>query len=307
MSLIAVLGPTASGKSSLAMAIAQKIDGEIISCDSMQVYKGMDIGTAKPTPADQALVKHHLIDNLDIQTRYSASMFLDLIGKIIPEIKSRGKIPVLAGGTGMYARLFLYGGDMLPAARDVHARLRQRLESEGHAALFAELVEKDSLTAENIQGNDRRLIRALEAIEISGAPLPGKTTWGDEQIVEGLQVINMCTPEYNRSRIAKRTAEMLSEGWLEETKKLIKCGLWETPTALQSLGYKQIGEYLNGEFESLEALQEKIITLTHRYAKRQRTWFRNQHPGAWMIDRQKGDSVEEIAQSIVDEYRRRFS
>ncbi|MCH2206323.1 MAG: tRNA (adenosine(37)-N6)-dimethylallyltransferase MiaA [Lentisphaerales bacterium] len=306
MSLIAVLGPTASGKSSLGMLLAEKLDGEIVSCDSMQVYKGMDIGTAKASEEEQQRFPHHLIDNLDIHMRYSASMFLELISDIIPEIQSRGKVPVIVGGTGMYARLFLYGGDMMAADREVHSRVKARLAEEGHEKLWLEVCEKDPVTAEKIKGNDRRLIRAAEVLELTGEPLPGKTTWGDEQIVEGLQLINMCSAEYNRERISKRTGEMLKEGWIEETEKLIEQGLWETPTAFQSLGYKQIGEYLNGEFESLDALEEKIITLTHRYAKRQRTWFRNQHPGAWMINREKGDDVHAIADEIISEYKAKY-
>ena len=306
MSLIAVLGPTASGKSSLGMLLAEKLNGEIISCDSMQVYKGMDIGTAKPSKEEQKKVPHHLIDNLDISVRYSASMFLELVNEIIPQIKARGRVPILVGGTGMYARLFLYGGDMMPADRDVHAKVKSRLASEGHEALWNEFHKLDPITAEKIKGNDRRLIRAVEVFELTGEPLPGKTTWGDEQIVEGLQVINMCSAKYNRDRIAKRTAEMLKKGWIDETERLIRQGLWETPTAFQSLGYKQIGEYLNGEFESLAALEEKLIVLTHRYAKRQRTWFRNQHHGSWMINREADDDVEEIADKVVDEYKKRF-
>ena len=306
MSLIAVLGPTASGKSSLGMLLAEKLNGEIVSCDSMQVYKGMDIGTAKPTKAEQERVPHHLIDNLDISVRYSASMFLELANKIIPEIQSRGKVPILVGGTGMYARLFLYGGDMMPADREVNAKMKARLVDEGHEKLWQELLQKDPVVAEKVKGNDRRLIRALEVFELTGEPLPGKTTWGDEQIVEGLQVVNMCSAEYNRQRISQRTGEMLREGWIEETQKLIDQGLWDTPTAFQSLGYKQIGEYLDGQFESFKALEQKIITLTHRYAKRQRTWFRNQHQGAWMINREAGDDVQQIADEIISEYKKRY-
>ncbi|MCM8536153.1 MAG: tRNA (adenosine(37)-N6)-dimethylallyltransferase MiaA [Lentisphaeraceae bacterium] len=307
MSLIAVLGPTASGKSSLAMKLAKKLDGEIISCDSMQVYKGMDIGTAKPTLEDQQEIPHHLIDNLDISVRYSASMFLELANKIIPEVKSRGKVPIIAGGTGMYARLLLYGGDMMPADREVNAALKSRLINEGHDALWQELLEKDPVAAEKVKGNDRRLLRSLEVFELTGEPLPGKTTWGDEQIVDGLQIINMCPTEYNRERVGIRAAEMLKNGWIEETEALIDKGLWETPTAYQSLGYRQIGDYLEGKFESFEALQEKITTLTRRYAKRQRTWFRNQHPGSHMINREPGDSSEAIADDIVKLYEEKFS
>ena len=141
------------------MLLAEKLNGEIVSCDSMQVYKGMDIGTAKPSEEEQQRIPHHLIDNLDIHTRYSASMFLELVSEIIPEIQSRGKVPIIVGGTGMYARLFLYGGDMMAADREVHARIKARLAEEGHEKLWLEVCEKDPVTAEKIKGNDRRLIR----------------------------------------------------------------------------------------------------------------------------------------------------
>ena len=307
MPVLSILGPTASGKSDLAMILADKLNGEIISCDSMQVYKGMDIGTAKPSLEDQQKIPHHLIDCFDIKTRYSASMFYDLATKLIPEIESRGKLPIIAGGTGMYVRILLYGNDMPPADRNLHAELKGRLAEEGREVLLRELAEVDPQTAERVKDNDRRLVRALEAVKLTGQPIPVKATWGDEPIIPGLQVVNMCDPDLNRSRIIKRTAKMLKGGWIEETEALVQQGLWETPTACQSLGYRQIGDYLEGTFESFDALQEKIITLTCRYAKRQRTWFRNQHPGSVHIQRQEGDCSEKIAEDIAEQFTKSFS
>ena len=303
MPVLSILGPTASGKSELALLAAEKLNGEIISCDSMQVYKGMDIGTAKPSKNELKSIPHHLVDCFEIDVRYSANMFYELASDLIKEIESRGKVPILAGGTGMYARLLLYGNDMPPADRELHARLKSRLKEEGREQLIGELMEKDPETCERVKDNDRRLVRALEAVLLTGGPIPVKTTWGDEAVIPGLQVVNMCTPELNRARIARRTGIMLKSGWVEETEALIKQGLWATPTACQSLGYRQIGDYLNGDFESFEALEEKIITLTCRYAKRQRTWFRNQHPGSWHIDRSEGDNPEKIASEIVDKFK----
>lgn len=304
MPVLSILGPTASGKSSLAMILAEKLNGEIISCDSMQVYHGMDIGTAKPSLADREAIPHHLVDCFDIHTRYSANMFYELAGELIPEIESRGKVPIITGGTGMYARLLLYGNDMPPADRELHAQLKQRLSEEGRESLLEELREKDPHTAERVKGNDRRLVRALEAVILTGKALPAKTSWGDEAVIPGLQIVNMCSPDLNRARITKRTGEMLREGWIEEVEALIKQDLWSTPTACQSLGYRQIGDYLNGDFESLEALEEKIITLTCRYAKRQRTWFRNQHPGSIHIQREEGYSSEKVASDIAEKFKR---
>lgn len=306
MPVLSVLGPTASGKSSLAMQLAEMLDGEIISCDSMQVYKGMDIGTAKPTLQDREKIPHHLVDCFDIHTRYSASMFYELATKLISEIERRGKVPIIAGGTGMYVRLLLYGNDMPPADRELHAELKKRLGAEGKEVLLEELRSIDPQTAERAKDNDRRLVRALEAVILTGGPIPVKTTWGDEAVIPGSQVVNMCSPELNRARIRERTGIMLKGGWIEEVESLIERGLWDTPTACQSLGYKQIGDYLNGGYESLEALEEKIVTLTCRYAKRQRTWFRNQHPGSLQVQRVEGDSTKGVAASIAAGFKADF-
>lgn len=302
MPLLSILGPTAGGKSDLALLLAEKINGEIISCDSMQVYQGMDIGTAKPSASVLASLPHHLISCFDLNVRYSASMFCELAEPIIADIEKRGKQPILAGGSGMYARLLLYGNNGLPADRDLHASLKLRLAAEGRELLLAELQAIDPLTATKVGNNDRRLIRALEVVMLTGEPIPQKTSPTDEPTMPGLQVINMCSPELNRERIAMRTRKMLRNGWIEETEKLIAKGLWSTPTACQSLGYRQVGEYLAGKLTSMDSLMEKIITLTCRYAKKQRTWFRNQHYGAVSISRQKGDDPEVIANQIIESF-----
>ena len=224
MKVLSILGPTASGKSSLAIAVAKHLNGEIISCDSMQVYKGMNIGTAKVSPEEQQEIPHHLIDIYDIHTRYSASDFVDLASDLVKDISQRGKIPIIAGGSGLYARLFLYGGEMPAADRELHAELKKRLQTEGKESLIAELEAVDPDTAEKVKDNDRRLVRALEAVTLTGAPLPGKTTWGDEIVIPGLQIVNMCEPDLNRKRITQRTRKMLQEGWVEETRSLIGLG-----------------------------------------------------------------------------------
>ena len=200
----------------------------------------------------------------------------------------------------MYARLLLYGGDMLPAERQLHAQLKERMAQEGCYSLEEDLRKIDPYTANLVSGNERRTLRALEAVTLTGKPLPGKTSWGDTPIVPGLQIVNMCDADLNRSRIRKRSKIMLESGWLEETQRLTDQGLFDTPTAFQSLGYKQIDEYNRGVFGTFEELTEKIITLTCRYAKRQRTWFRNQHQGAVMINREEGDCPEKISQQIKE-------
>ena len=280
--LISILGPTASGKSSLALEIAQKFNGEIISCDSMQVYREMNIGSATPSQEELDSIPHHLVNILDISEGYDVQKFIELAEAKILDIHARGKLPILTGGTGMYARLLLYGFDLLPSDKELSLKIRQEFADNGTEALLEELKAIDPETAERVAANPRHLKRAVEVIRLTGEKVPFKTSWGEQVRYPGKQFILIPDPDYSRSRISKRTVEMLNEGWIEEAEHLMmNKGLLDSPTALQSLGYREIIQLIKGEFPGgKEALTEKLITLTCRYAKRQRTWFRNQHPGA---------------------------
>lgn len=282
--LVAILGPTASGKSAVALALAQRLGGEIVSCDSMQVYRGLDIGTAKPTPAERQLVPHHLLDVLDLGEPCTAKRFRDLAEAAIREILARGRWPILCGGTGLYARALLYGLDLAPHDETLAAALRQGWEAPGGAAaLAAELAQADPASVACAQGNPRRLLRALEILRLTGTPPSQLRTRQPLPDYVGPEFVLMPSPELTRRLVAPRTRAMLDGGWLEETAALVDRGLLASPTAGQALGYPEVAAYLRGEIATRAELEERLVTLTCRYARRQRTWFRHQHPRARVL------------------------
>ena len=282
--ILVIMGPTASGKSRLALETAQQCNGEIVSFDSMQVYRELEIGTAQPTPAELAQVPHHLVGIYDIAQRLDVYTFTDLAEKAVQEILDRGKTPILAGGTGMYLRSFLYGMDDMPGDRQLRAELDALYDSpEKEADLHAKMAEADPAALEKWGACRRRLIRALEVKLVSGKSilelqqnLPRKLRYDVKAYKLELP------PEELNMKIAARTDVMLQEGWIDEARKAIERGLLETPTAHQALGYKIIDRYLKGEF-GFEELREKLVIATRQYARRQRTWFRHQHPEAESI------------------------
>ena len=296
--LISILGPTASGKSSLAFSLAKKLQCPIISCDSMQIYRELDIGSAKPTPNELAEVKHHMVDELDIKETWTAAAFC----KQAEEIRlDQENLPlVMAGGTGLYAKMFLYGADTLPSDKNLAQEIRERYEREGIANIFADLAKIDPSSAEKLKDNNRRLLRAFEAASLLNGPLPERS-FAQETRFDCRQIVLMPSADLSRELIAKRCVEMLNEGWIEEGDKLIAKGLLNTPTAAQALGYKEIASYLNGEL-SHEELQEKLTIKTCQYAKRQRTWFRNQHPGVEIFQYDSAESRQEVFTQILSEF-----
>ncbi len=282
--IIVIMGPTASGKSRLALETAQKINGEIVSFDSMQVYRGLEIGTAQPTAAERQMIPHHLVGIYDIHQRLDVYTFTELAEKAVQDILQRDKVPILAGGTGMYLRSFLYGMDDMPGDRKIRAELDELYDApEKEAALHARMAELDPAVLEKWRDCRRRLIRALEVKLVSGKSILELQQNLDRKLRYDVQAFKLdLAPEVLNRKIAARTEVMLQEGWIEEAEAAIKAGLLETPTAHQALGYKLIASYLNGEF-SLAELKEKLIIATRQYARRQRTWFRHQHPEARSI------------------------
>lgn len=279
--IIVIMGPTASGKSRLALETARQINGEIISFDSMQVYRGLEIGTAQPTPEERESVPHHLVGIYDISQRLDVYTFTDLAEKAVADVISRGKTPILAGGTGMYLRSFLYGMDDMPGDRTVRAELDALYDApEKEEALHAKMAETDPEALEKWRECRRRLIRALEVKIVSGKSILELQQNAPRKLRSGVKAYKLeVPPEELNLKIAARTEIMLKEGWIEEAKKAIADGLLETPTAHQALGYKIIAGYLKGEFDR-DTLKEKLIIATRQYARRQRTWFRHQHPEA---------------------------
>ena len=233
--LISILGPTASGKSSLAFNIAQKLNSEIISCDSMQIYRELDIGSAKPSIEELETIKHHMIDELDISSSWTAADFCAKAEKIYLSFKNKNSPLIMAGGTGLYAKMFLYGSDTLPSDKELATQIRNEYEQDGIANIFAKLAKIDPETANRLKDNNRRIMRACEAALLLNSALPERS-FSDKVRFPGRQIILMPSAELSRALIAKRCVEMLDYGWIEEGRKLIAKGLLATPTAAQALG-----------------------------------------------------------------------
>ncbi|MBR2372945.1 MAG: tRNA (adenosine(37)-N6)-dimethylallyltransferase MiaA [Lentisphaeria bacterium] len=282
--MIAIMGPTASGKSRLALETASRINGEIVSFDSMQVYRGLEIGTAQPTYEEREQIPHHLVGIYDIHQRLDVYTFTELAEKAVRDILDRGKTPILAGGTGMYLRAFLYGMDDMPGDRKLRAELDEAYDApEKETALHARMAELDPAALAKWKECRRRLIRALEVKLISGKSILELQQNMPRQLKRDIRAFKLELPpeELNR-KIAARTEVMLQQGWIEEARLAITDGLLETPTAHQALGYKIIDRFLKNEL-TLPELKEKLIIATRQYARRQRTWFRHQHPEALPI------------------------
>ena len=276
--IIVYTGCTASGKSEAALIEAERIGGEIISADSMQLYRDLPIGTAQPTAEERARVPHHLVGIFELSERASVTGFCELASRAVEDIRSRGKIPILCGGTGLYIKSFICGMDDLPADRQLRSELDAEYDRpEAEEKLFEKMRGLDPAALEKWQDCRRKLIRALEVRLLSG-----------KSIIE-LQSHQICRrrpchvrmierdSETLKQRIAARAKKMTDTGWIGEAEQAIANGLFSSPTAHQALGYTLIAAFLTGEF-SRETLIERITVATWQYARRQRTWFRHQEP-----------------------------
>ena len=269
--VIAIVGPTASGKTKMAIEMAQKLDTEIISADSRLVYKGFDIGTAKPTKEEQLLVKHHMIDVVEPEYDFSVADFADGASKVISELNAKNKVPIVVGGTGLYFRILLENYDM-PRV-EANSQLRAELENLSNEELFEKLSNIDKISAEKIHQNNRvRVIRALEVSLTTGKPFSSI-----KGVKENKYDVEWIFPEiesreilYNRINI--RVDMMIKDGLVDETKNLLlKHG--RIKNLVNTIGYQEIIQYLDGNI-SIENAIEQIKQNTRRYAKRQLTWFR---------------------------------
>lgn len=281
---IFLAGPTACGKSEVALLLAARLHGEIISVDSMQVYRGLDIGTAKPSAAEQARVRHHLIDVAALNEPFDAARFVALATVAVQEIQARGKRPIFCGGTGLYFKAFLDGLGEAPPADTV---LRASLEAMPLAELLGELAERDPLTFERIdRKNPRRVVRAVEVIRLTGRPFSEqRSAWtGKETTVDAPDQPCFALgrgSEDLRRRAERRVDEMFARGLVAETEQLLRHGLADNRTAMQAIGYRQVVEHLRGE-RSLSETMVLIKQRTRQFAKRQLTWFRRQLPVNWI-------------------------
>jgi tRNA dimethylallyltransferase len=292
-----VAGPTAVGKSEIALHLARQLGGEIISVDSMQVYRGLDIGTAKPSPADRARVPHHLIDICDLTESFDAAQFARLAHRAVVEIQSRGHVPILCGGTGLYFKAFLEGLDEMPSA---DAKLRAELEATPLEKLLEELHQRDPVTYGKIdKKNPRRVIRAVEVIRLTGKPF--SEVQSPKSKVQSPKLKFFCLTRSSddlRRRIDTRVEEIFRRGLVDETRELLKHGLEQNKTAMQAIGYQQVVEHLRGE-RSLAETIALVKTRTRQFAKRQLTWFRAQKNLEW-IELKPDESPERIVQKICD-------
>ncbi len=294
---IFLTGPTAVGKSEIALQIAEKIGGEIISVDSMQVYRGLDIGTAKPSPAERARVPHHLVDICDLHEAFDAAQFVRLAENAVVEIQSRGRTPIFCGGTGLYFKAFLEG---LGEAPPSDAKLRAELEAAPLEKLLEDLRERDPATFEKIdRQNPRRVVRAIEVIRLTGKPFSEqRAEWKAESGKRKAENYFCFTrpPEDLHKRIHTRVDEMFRRGLVAETEQLLKRGLAENKFAMQAIGYRQVVEHLRGE-RSLAETIELVKIRTRQFAKRQLTWFRRHGNCEWM-ELKPGETAEEMVAKI---------
>ena len=283
--VIVIGGPTASGKSGLAVELAKRINGEIISADSMQIYKEMNIGTAKISEEEMQGIKHYMIDFVSPAERYSVSAYKKQAEKCIEEILNKGKTPIICGGTGLYIDCLIYGIEFLEEEIDetYRAKLNEIAETEGLEKLYNMALEIDPEAMKKISKNDqKRIIRVLEIYHKTGKT---KTEQDLESRKNGVKynykvfAINM-DREVLYDRINKRVDKMIEEGLIEEVKSIIE-RYEEFPTAMQGLGYKEVVDYLNGNVTKEEMI-EKIKMETRRYAKRQITWFKKNKETNWI-------------------------
>lgn len=304
--IVTVVGPTASGKTSLAVKLAERFDGEVISADSMQVYKGMDIATAKPDENEKAGIKHHLISIIPPEEEFSVSRFKSLAEKAALDISERGKLPVLAGGTGLYVDCFLKNTTFLENTKneEIRNKLKARLEKEGNESLYDELCKKDSAAAEKIHPNNSlKIIRALEILYSSGETLTNQNEKShiNESPFESLTIgLTAANREYLYERINKRVDLMLEKGLAEEARSFFETQA--ASTASQAIGYKELKPYLDGLL-SLEEAVENLKRVTRRYAKRQLTWFRRNEDIRWLnIDEYTPEELAKKACEMTEEF-----
>ena len=282
-SIVVVAGPTASGKSDLALRLAQEFDGELICSDSMQVYRQFDIGTAKPTLSEQKLVPHHQLDLIEPDGNYSAGKYERDTAIIIQQIQQRGHLPILVGGTGLYYRALMYGISNIPK---IPEKLRQELfslqEEHGTSYCWEQLQKHDPQTAKRLHPNDTsRIMRSLEVVLATGTSIADFQL--QQPFAEARYPVLAIAYEWERSllyeRINQRTRKMLKSGWIEEVEMLLESYPPELKP-LQAIGYREIVEHLQNKLKQ-EALVKKIQLRTRQYAKRQMTWFRREAKIAW--------------------------
>lgn len=293
-----IAGPTASGKTALGVEMAKAFDGEVISADSMQIYKGMDIATAKPTAEEMQGIPHHLIDFLDRSQSFSVADYVELANEKIREVSGRGHLPIIVGGTGLYISSLVDNVKFpdIKTSPEIRKRIEKEIEESGAEAVFAKLEKCDPETAAELHPNNLvRVIRALEVFELTGRKLSEFKAESrlEESPYESVIIgLNFSDRQKLYDRINKRVDIMIENGLISESKKVFESG--EMKTAANAIGYKELIPYFRGE-ASLDECIDKIKQETRRYAKRQLTWFRKNAKIQWiMLD--EFDNTEKISE-----------
>jgi tRNA dimethylallyltransferase len=293
--IVSVVGATASGKTDLSLGLAEGLGGEIVNSDAMQFYRGMDIGTAKLPMSERRGIPHHMLDLLDISEPASVSAFQAKARAVMADIRSRGRVPVLVGGSGLYNRALLDEFEFPATDADVRARLEGELRAEGSAAMHWRLVSVDPAAAAVIKPeNGRRIVRALEVIELTGEPfsaqLPEQTYRDPLTIQIGVDIDRQTLAE----RIARRVDAMFDGGLLDEVRGLIEAGLEQSRTARMAIGYREAVSVLRGDLTEAEA-RERTASSTRRFARRQDAWFRKDPRVVWVAH----DDPERVGKALA--------
>ncbi|CAA9356903.1 MAG: tRNA dimethylallyltransferase [uncultured Nocardioidaceae bacterium] len=292
--VVAVVGPTAAGKTGLSLALAETLGGEVVNADAMQVYRGMDIGTAKLPEEQRRGIRHHLLDVLEVSEPATVAQFQRWARAVIDDCQRRGVTPVLVGGSALYVRAILDRFEFPGTDPAVRRRLEAELDAEGVGQLHRRLAAADPEAAERIEpANGRRIVRALEVIEISGRPfsarLPGLDYFYPRVHQVGVEMARVLLDE----RISRRVHEMWEQGFVDEVRRLSREGLRDGRTASRALGYRQVLAFLDGEITESDARQQTIAA-TRRFARRQDSWFRRDPRIDWVA----WDDPERVATAL---------
>jgi tRNA dimethylallyltransferase len=301
--LVALVGPTGTGKSDLGVALAERLGGEVVNADSMQLYRGMDVGTAKLTPAERRGVPHHLLDVWRVTERASVAEYQRLARAAAEDIRGRGRLPLLVGGSGLYVRAVLDDLDFPGTDPGLRARLEAELAAAGSASLHVRLSRVDPAAARDIlPSNGRRLVRALEVVELTGRPFAA--TLPASSATDDTVRIGLDRPADLDRLVAERVHRMWRRGLVDEVRALAGQGLRDGPTASRALGYRQVLDCLDGRYDEATARAE-TIRATRRFVRRQRSWFRRDERVRW-LDGGSADLLD-AATALVVELARRHS